>query len=120
MTLSLRWHDDVPSDLAAVRRAFGAAVLEQARQLIVSLTADPLRGDWLEHHPTGDLSSCRKVKFGPDEVDDNGTNLGPALRLVYRLVPSNTEPPEIEVLAVAPRRNLEAYAIAAARLRDDT
>lgn len=113
----LRWHDDVPADLAAIRERYGDAAFEEARRLIAALPGDPLRGDWLERHgDTGDLSACRKVAFGPDEMDDEGRNLGPALRLVYRLLPANTDVQRVEVLVVAPRRDLEAYAVAAARL----
>lgn len=117
MTLRLRWHDDVPADLAAVKATFGAAAFDEARRLIGDLPGDPLLGDWLAPHgETGDLSSCRKIKFGPDERDDAGVSLGPALRLVYRLLPSNHAPLTVEVLAVAPRRDLVAYYLAAERL----
>lgn len=118
MTLRLRWHDDVPADLASVKGSFGQAAFEEARTLIADLPGEPLLGDWLERHEaTGDLSDCRKVKFGPDELAEDGTDLGPALRLVYRLVPSNHEPRMVEVLAVAPRRDLVAYYLASQRLR---
>lgn len=117
MTLPLRWHGDVPADLAAVRTQFGLDAFAEARRIVTALPDDPLRGEWLERQrATGDLSACRKVKFGPDEIDSDGVNLGPALRLVYRLLPSNTDAQQVEILAVAPRRDLEAYAIAAARL----
>lgn len=115
----MRWHDDVPADLASVREAFGRDVYEEARELIAALPGDPMAGDWLVRHDvTGDLSTCRKVKFGPDEVDEHGDNLGAALRLVYRLVPSNTDVQKVEILVVARRRDLEAYVLAAARLKD--
>jgi hypothetical protein len=120
VSLPLRWHDDVPADLRRVRERFGAEAFAQARQVITSLPGDPLLGDWLTDHPgTGDLSTCRKVKLGPDEITPDGTNLGPALRLVYRLLPSNTDVQQVEVLCVAPRRDLIAYAVAAARLQPD-
>jgi hypothetical protein len=120
VSLPLRWHDDVPDDLRRVRDIYGDPALAQARELIIALPGDPLLGDWLtEHAATGDLSSCRKVRFGPDEVTSDGTNLGPALRLVYGLLPSNTDPQQVEVLCVAPRRDLIAYAIAAARIDGD-
>jgi hypothetical protein len=56
--------------------------------------------------------------FRPDELTPDGTNLGPSLRLVYRLLCSNTDlqQVEVEVLCVAPRGDLIAYAVAAARL----
>jgi hypothetical protein len=120
VSLPLRWHDEVVTDLRAVREHFGDEAFAQARQVIASLPGDPLLGDWLtDHAATGDLSTCRKVKLGPDEITPDGTNLGPALRLVYRLVPSNTDARQVEVLSIAPRRDLIAYAAAAARLHED-
>lgn len=117
MSLRLRWHDDVPADLASVKGSFGDATFAEARALIESLPGDPLLGDWLEHRGgTGDLSDCRTVKFGPDEVADDGAQLGPALRLVYRLLPSNHDRQMVEVIAVAPRRDLVAYYLASLRL----
>ena len=120
MSLPLRWHDDVVADLRRVREHVGEEPFEHARQVIASLPGDPLLGDWLTDHPTmGDLSTCRKVKLGPDEITPDGTNLGPSLRLVYRLLPSNTDVQQVEVLSIGPRRDLIAYAVAAARLRAD-
>lgn len=120
MSLPLRWHDDVVADLRGVRERFGEHAFEHARQVITSLPGDPLLGDWLTAHPgTGDLSTCRKVKLGPDEIAPDGTNLGPSLRLGYRLLPSNTDVQQVEVLSIALRCDLIAYAVAAARLRAD-
>lgn len=119
MSLPLRWHDAVPADLRSVRATFGQAAFDEARRIIAALPGDPLLGDWLTDHPvSGDLSACRKVGFGPDEITSDGANLGPAVRLVYRLLPSNTEVEQVEVLCVAPRRDLVAYAVAAARLQE--
>jgi hypothetical protein len=70
------------------------------------------------HDATGDLSTCRQVTFGPDETDDAGVNLEPALRSVYRLRPSDHDVRKVEVVAVAPRRDLETHALAAGRLDD--
>lgn len=120
MSLPLRWHDEVVTDLRRVRAQFGAEAFAQARQVVASLPGDPLLGDWLTGHAaTGDLSTCRKVKLGPDEIAADGTNLGPALRLVYRLLPSNTNAQQVEVLSIGPRRDLIAYAVAAARMHGD-
>lgn len=120
MTLPLRWHDAVPGDLASLKAQYGVEAFEEARRLVSQLPGDPLLGDWLaRHETTGDLSTCRKVKFGPDELDERGVNLGPALRLVYRLLPTNHDVQQVEVLAVASRRDLEAYALAADRIADD-
>lgn len=117
MSLPLRWHDDVPADLRKVRELFGQAAFD-VREVITALPGDPLLGEWLtDHADTGDLSACRKVRLGPDEITPEGTNLGPALRLVYRLLPSNTDARQVEVLSVGPRRDLIAYAVAAARLQ---
>lgn len=119
MSLPLRWHDDVPADLRKVRERFGQAAFAEVREVITALPGDPLLGDWLtDQADTGDLSTCRKVKLGPDEITPDGTNLGPALRLVYRLLPSNTDARQVEILSVGPRRALIAYAVAAARLED--
>lgn len=118
--LPLRWHEEVPADIAAVRRWYGPEAVSEARQLVTSLPGAPLQGEWLTQHArTGDLSTCRKIAFGPDEVDAVGRRLGPALRLVYRLLPSNTEVQQVEILAIGRRRELEAYALAAERL-DET
>ena len=119
MSLPLRWHADVPDDLRRVCDLYGEAAFAHAREIITALPGDPLLGDWLtDHIDTGDLSTCRKVKFGPDEITRGGANLGPALRLVYRLLPFNTDARQVEVLCVAPRRDLIAYAVAAARLHE--
>lgn len=120
MTLPLSWHDDVPADLRAVRQHYGEVAYEEVRALIASLPGDPLLGDWLENHPdTGDLSACRKVKAGPDDADEQGNELGPALRIVYQLLPSNTDVQRVRIHAVARRKDLEAYALAAARLAEE-
>jgi hypothetical protein len=106
-------------DLAAVKAEYGRETVEEARKLVASLPGAPLLGDWLDHHDaTGDLSTCRKATFGPDETDDAGVNLEPVLRSVYRLRPSNHDVRKVEVLAVAPRRDLETHALAAGRLDD--
>jgi len=120
VSLPLRWHDAVVDDLRRVRKQFGDEAFAQARQVIASLPGDSLLGDWLtEHAQTGDLSTCRKVKLGPDEITADGINLGPSLRLVYRLLPSNTDARQVEVICIGPRRDLIAYAVAAARLQQD-
>jgi hypothetical protein len=117
VSLPLRWHDDVPADLRKVRALLGQAAFVEIREVITALPGDPLLGDWLTDQPdTGDLSTCRKLKLGPDEITPDGTNLGPALRLVYRLLPSDTDARQVEVLSVGPRRELIAYPVAAARL----
>ena len=119
MRLSLRWHDAVVDDLRQIPDQFGDEAFAQARQVIASLPDDPLLGDWLtDHAQTGDLSTCRKVRLGPDDISPDGINLGPSLRLVYRLLPSNTDAHQVEVLCIAPRRDLIAYAVAAARLQE--
>ncbi len=120
MSLPLRWHDAVVDDLRRIRSQFGDEAFAQARQLIASLPDDPLLGDWLtEHAGTGNLATCRKVTLGPDEIAPDGINLGPSLRLVSRLLPANTDARQVEVLCIAPRRDLIAYAVASARLQED-
>ena len=121
MSLPVRCHDDLPAHLRRVRETYGEAAFAQAREVIAALPGDPFLGDWLtDHVSTGDLSTCRKVRLGLDEIAPDGTNLGPALRLVYGLLPSNTEARQVEVLCVTPRRELIAYAVAAARLEGDS
>ena len=121
MSLPLRWHEAVVDYLRRVRNQFGDETFAQARRLIASLPGEPLLGDWLtEHAGTGDLSTCRKVKLGPDEFTPDGTTLGPTLRLVYRLLPSNTtDVQQVEVLCIGPRRDFITYAVAATRLQED-
>lgn len=120
MTPILRWHDDVPGDLRAVLRLYGRDAYDEARRIIMALPQEPRSGEWLDADGrTGDLSTGRKLKFGPIETDGAGVPLGPALRLVYRLLPSNTDAQQVEVLAVARRRDLEAYALAGDRLGSD-
>ena len=120
MSLPHRWHDAVVDDLRRVHNQFEDEAFAQARQLITSLPNEPLLGTWLtEQAGTGDLSTCRKVKLGLDEITPDGDNLGPSLRLVYRLLPSNTDVHQVEVLCTGPRRELIAYAVAAARLQED-
>jgi len=121
VSLPLRWHDDVPADLRHVRELFQEEAVAQVRRAITSLPGDPLFGDLLtDHAGTGDLATRRKVKLGSDSITSDGTNLGPKLRLVSRLLPSNTAVQQVEVLCIAPRRDLIAYAVDAARLQEDT
>lgn len=103
--------------MRSVREVHGQAAFAHAREVTSALPGDPLLGDCLtDHAASGDLSTCRKVRFGPDEITSAGTNLGLALRLVDRLLPSDTDARQVEVLCVAPRRDLIAQAVAAARL----
>lgn len=69
-------------------------------------------GEWLDvDERIGDLSTCRKIKFGPDH------GRGPIYRLVYRLLPDSYEPVQVEIVAIGPKEDLVAGALAAARIR---
>lgn len=119
-SVPIAWREPVAADVAALVRAYGPTVKALVAAVIADVKADPRLGDWLGYHPdTGDLSDCRKVRFGPHEYDATGADLGPALRFVYRLRPSNTDVDRIEIVAVAPRRALLAYHLASQRLAQD-
>ena len=104
----IAWQPDAPAD-------FRTRVPEDWRgevvRLLVALKREPRLGDLLEVDPrVGDLSDCRKLEFGPDE------GRGPTFRIVYRLLPDSLAPAQVEIVAIGPKQELLAYALAASRL----
>ena len=78
----------------------------EAAKMMLRLKRRPYLGQRLGHDTrVGDLSDCRKVYF--DEA---------RYRVVYRLLPDEQAPSKVEILAVGPRADLEAYKAAARRL----
>lgn len=81
-------------------------VRREAAKMMLRLKRRPHMGQPLSVDArVGDLSDCRKVYF--DEARH---------RVVYRLLPDEQAPTEVEILAVGPRADLEAYKAAARRL----
>jgi hypothetical protein len=105
---TIAWQPQAPADL---RERITEPWRADVAQILVQLKRDPKLGDWLGGDArTGDLSDCRKMKFGPDR------GRGPVYRLVYRLLPDNYAPTQVEIVAIGSKADLEAYALAAARL----
>lgn len=84
----------------------------RANELLEALEADPLLGLPLAYLPrTGDLRGCRKLYLGPSR------DAAPSHRVVYRLLPDEERPTDIDVIAVGKRADYEAYRRALERLR---
>ncbi len=94
-----REHDfEFLPEVLAEARELPEDVRRVLARLVVELHADPYRGDPMDDRPPRVLQGCRKVRFD-------------RYRLVYRVEPSDG----VVVLAIGERRNLIAYANAAAR-----
>jgi len=105
---TIAWQPQAPGD---VRNHVDPAWHGEVGRILVALKSDPKLGEWLHADTrTGDLSDCRKVKFGPDD------GRGPRYRLVYRLLPDRYAPTTVEIVAIGPRDQMLAYAVAATRL----
>jgi hypothetical protein len=79
--------------------------LEAAKYLLI-LETTPLYGVKLEKHAeVGDLSDCRKIYF------DKARH-----RIVYRVLPDEQQPDEVDVMAIGPRAELEVYTEAIRRM----
>lgn len=88
---------------------------EVAWRLLDHLRDAPRYGKPLEARAeTGDLSGARSlyvIDFEQQQID-----WPPAYRIVYRLLPSETEPSKAEVIWAGRRDDLEVYRVAARRL----
>jgi hypothetical protein len=79
---------------------------QDALALIVQLETRPFLGNPLEKHVmTGDLGDCRKIYFGNDEY-----------RLVYRILPYENAPADIDVIVIGARKGYAVYEEAVERL----
>lgn len=106
-----REHDfELLPEVLAEARELPEDVRRALARLIVELHADPYRGDPMDDRPPRVLRGCRKVRF--DVPDHPGK---PRYRLVYRNEPSDGAVGRMVVLAIGERRNMIAYANAAAR-----
>lgn len=106
--LPIAWQPAAPGD---VEHSVDPEHLGELARVLVALKHRPRMGEWLDvDDRTGDLSDCRKIKFGPDE------GRGPIYRLVYRLLPDNYAPAQVEIVAIGRRADLVAYVMAATRL----
>lgn len=78
----------------------------EAAKMMLRLKRKPYLGQPLGIDArVGDLSDCRKVYFAEARY-----------RVVYRLLPDQEAPVDVEIIAVGPRVGLEAYKPAARRL----
>lgn len=80
-------------------------------QKIVDLKNRELEGAPLYSQGGRDLSDCRKLYVGA-----NPAQRKPPYRIVYRLLPDETNPTILEVIVVGRREGLAAYDTAARRL----
>jgi hypothetical protein len=84
---------------------------QRAYELLQKLEARPSLGLPLSYLPqTGDLRGCRKLYLG------QAKDVAPTHRIVYRLVPDEGRPTEVDVIAVGERADYEAYKRAVTRL----
>ena len=78
----------------------------EAMKYILRLEHAPKLGKGLEYHAgVGNLSDCRKIFI------DHRRH-----RIIYRLIPDEQNPTEVDVIAVGPRELLEVYRAAVQRL----
>ena len=97
MNLRVRSRAEVEGDLTQL-------VSDELRTIALRIIADlggrPYQGRSLR----GGLGDCRKVYF-----DVEGVSERPSFRVVYRLIPDERNPTEVDVIAVGPRANLDVY-----------
>ena len=102
MSLPVKVGADVKADLSGL----DTTLLVEAFGHMASLKDEPLLGQRLGDHPdVGDLSDCRKIYF------DKARR-----RVVYRLVPDESEPKAVEIIVVGHRADLHVYYEAVRRL----
>jgi hypothetical protein len=97
-------------EVLAETRGLPAEVRRALAQVVVDLHANPHLGEPMDDRPPKVLQGCRKLRF--DVPAHRGK---PGYRLVYRNEPSDGAVGVMVVLAVGERRNMTAYANAAAR-----
>lgn len=96
-------------DIAALEDRVQLAALRVA----LSLRDHPFAGEPLRNRlRIGDLATCRRISF-----DKPGRRGKPRYRLIYRNDPEDASIAVVQVIAVGLRERLEAYKIAADRLR---
>lgn len=107
MTVEVRPRPEISEDL----RGLGSNDLRlEALRYIVALAKKPRLGQRLENLPhTGDLSDCRKLYFNEARH-----------RIIYRLLPDDRRPTEVDVIAVGPREAEGVYVEAVRRLERGT
>lgn len=108
MRVAVKPRPEVLDDLRALE---SKQLKRQALALLHKLKAAPLLGQPLGYQQsTGNLEDCRKLYFGESLKGP------PTHRIVYRLAPDEHAPTEVDVIAVGPRRDAEAYKVAVKRL----
>jgi hypothetical protein len=84
----------------------------RAYELLQALETEPLLGLPLSYLPrTGDLRGARKLYLGPSR------DVPPSHRIVYRLLPDEDKPTDVDVIAVGKRADYQVYKRAVERLR---
>lgn len=107
---------DLPVTIGPDQRADYASLPNEALRVealrhLAKLKRRPLLGQPLRDHPTmGDLTGCRKLYF------DERSDVPPRWRIVYRVLPTESEPRSVEVISIGRRAYAEAYDVAAKRL----
>jgi len=102
VSLPVKVGADVKADLSGL----DATLLAEAFGHMASLKDKPLLGQPLGDHPdVGDLSDCRKIYF------DKARR-----RVIYRVVPDETDPKAVEIIVVGRRADFRVYYDAVRRL----
>lgn len=84
----------------------------EALRYLARLKEEAYLGRSLQDHPElGDLRDCRKIFL--DERHD----VDPRFRIVYRLLPNETNPEVADVIIIGPRAEAAVYLDALKRLR---
>lgn len=86
------------------RRLPTDALRWMAKKHLVRLESEPYFGRELTDHPLwGDLSDCRKIYLDESHERD------PRWRIVYRLLPDETNPTTADVIIIGPREDDAVY-----------
>lgn len=95
-----------PEALDDIRRLGSSSLKLEVSMYLLRLERSPWLGQPLhDFSDTGDLSDCRKLYVG-DRTH----------RIVYRLLPDESAPTTVDVIAVGERELLQVYVEAARRL----